>query len=98
MTAKSTDVLAAEIEAMAKEIAELKGLFTAFQNNFVRMDIYAVRHEEVVAKVAKLEKDSVAFDNAINQAMGAIRILKGSGALLTGVAAVLGALLWWKIG
>lgn len=89
---KSNEVLATELNGLAKEVAELKGLFNAFQTNFLRADIYTVRHEELVAKVAKLEKDSTTYRSDIDQAKGAVMFLRVAISLLAAVSAIG---LWW---
>lgn len=98
---KSIDVLSTEMQGMKEQLAELKGMFTNFQTNFLRTDIYAIRQEEVISKIAKLEKDSVRFEvvNAeikadLDKAKGGLLVIKVMIGSLTGIAAVIGAL-WW---
>jgi hypothetical protein len=93
---KSTAVLATELQSLSQQVAELKGLFSAFQTNFIRSDIYTVRHEEIVANVAKLQKDAASFRSDIDKAKGAITFMKVVIGLLTFIATLVGSLWWVK--
>lgn len=103
-TEKSIDVLSTELQGVKEQLAEIKGMFTNFQTNFIRSDIYALRHEELVSKIAKLEKDSAHFENTyatvrteLDTAKGGLLALKIVIGSLTGIASILGAM-WWLRG
>lgn len=87
----------------AKELGELRGKFDTFQSNFVRNDIFLLRYDELVkthaealVRLERVEKYAEVDKSEHDQFKGAIKLLRGGLALLTVIAAIIGALWWVK--
>lgn len=55
MSPKSNEVLATEMTNLANEVHELKGRFDNFSSNFVRNDLYTLKHQELETHLTTLE-------------------------------------------
>lgn len=96
-------VLSTKVEALTLTMEQLNNRFDIFQNNFIRNDVYAIRHEELAKQEAEdkvLIKDLARVVENLkvksDKFEGAIVILRGAVIFLTLVASILGALWWAK--
>lgn len=87
-------VLATKVEALSDGMKSLSTRFDVFQTNFIRNDVYNIKHEELTIRMASLERE-LGARIAANAAE--IKILKNLRWVLVIGATALGSLLTFLI-